>query len=183
MRLFSSSNTMSIKTYPGQSLRVETVFFWFRTSTTFSMGTRTSLMKSPISSALMRFSMLSLTFCSWPERVWMTNHWLRMMLESEEHEQPEEHLVHQHDKAAQQDYRNGDHDRGALQLRLGWPSAFAQFLARPLHIIRQLQQVAFAPEHHEGDSDDSAPDPDFYQIIHNIIQFGGEGGIRTRSAK
>src|ERR1035438_6045253 len=154
MRLFSSSNTMSIKTYPGQSLRVETVFFWFLTSTTFSIGTRTSLMKSPISSALMRFSMLSLTFCSWPERVWMTNHWLRMMLEFEEHEQPEEHLVHQHDKAAQNEYGNADHYCGALQFPPGRPSAFAQFLARLLHVIRQLQQIAFAPEHHEGDSDD-----------------------------
>src|ERR1035441_9062598 len=169
MRLFSSSNTMSIKTYPGQSLRVETVFFWFRTSTTFSMGTRTSLMKSPISSALMRFSMLSLTFCSWPERVWMTNHWLRMMLEFEEHEQPEEHLVHQHDKAAQQKYGNADHYGGAFQLRPGRPGAFAQFFPRLLHIIRQLQQVAFAPENHEGDSDDRAPDSNFYHIVHNII--------------
>src|ERR1019366_5970150 len=111
MRLSSSSNTMSIKTYPGQSLRVETVFFWFRTSTTFSIGTSTSLMNSPISSGLMRFSMLSLTFCSWPERVWMTNHWLRMMLEFKEHEQPEEHLINQHDKAAQHDDGNGDNHR------------------------------------------------------------------------
>ena len=58
-------------------------------------------MYSPISSGLMRFSMLSLTFCSWPDRVWMTNHWLRMVLELKEHEQPEEHLIHQHDEATQ----------------------------------------------------------------------------------
>src|SRR6266404_945281 len=85
MRLFSSSSSMSINTYPGQSFRVDTVFFWFRTSTTFSIGTRTSLMKSPISSVLIRFSLLSLTFCSWPDKVWMTNHWLRMMLQFKQH--------------------------------------------------------------------------------------------------
>src|SRR6266404_4104702 len=63
-RLFSSNNVMSTNTYPGHNLRVETVFFWLRTSTTFSIGTSTSLMNSPISSVLIRFSMLSLTFCS-----------------------------------------------------------------------------------------------------------------------
>src|SRR5208282_719746 len=179
IRLFSSSKTMSMNTYPGQSLRVETVFFWFRTSTTFSIGTRTSLIYSPISSGLMRFSMLSLTFCSWPDRVWMTNHWLRMGLEFKEHEQAEEDLIHQDDKTAQDDDRDGHHDRRTLQLIPGRPGALAQLLPRLLHIVRQLQQISLAPENHEGDSDDRAPDPDFYQIIHDIIQFGGEGGIRT----
>src|SRR5450759_3678918 len=149
MRLFSSNNTMSTKTYPGQSLRVETVFFWFRTSTTFSIGTRTSLMKSPISSALMRFSMLSLTFCSWPERVWMTNHWLRMMLEFKEHEQPEENLINQDRAATQQKDGNGDHHGRALQLVPSRPGAFAQLLPRQPHIVRQLQQVAFPPAEDE----------------------------------
>src|ERR1039457_6015581 len=162
IRLLSSSKTMSIKTYPGQSLRVETVFFWFRTSTTFSIGTRTSLIYSPISSGLMRFSMLSLTFCSWPERVWMTNHWLRMMLEFKEHEQAEEDLINQDNKAAQDDDRNGHHDRRAFQLIQGRPGAFAQLLPGLPHIVSQLQQIALAPENHEGDPDHRAPDTDFY---------------------
>src|SRR5664279_4593308 len=140
-----------MKTYPGYSFRVETVFFWFRTSTTFSIGTRTSLMKSPISSVLMRFSMLSLTFCSWPDRVWMTNHWLRMILEFKEHKCPEEHLIDQNDIAAHHDDGNGDHHRRSLQLVPRRPSAFAQLLPSLLHVIRKLQQVAFAPKNHEDD--------------------------------
>src|SRR5205809_3996418 len=104
IRWFSSNNTMSTNTYPGQSFRVDTVFFWLRTSTTFSIGTRTSLMKSCISSGLMRFSMLSLTFCSWPESVWMTNHWLRMGLKIEEGEHQD--AVYRDSKNPEQ--RNGE---------------------------------------------------------------------------
>src|SRR5437763_6443270 len=77
-RLFSSSSAMSMNTYPGYSLRVLSVFLPLRTSATFSIGTSTSLMYSPISSVLSRFSRLSLTFCSWPDKVWMTNHWVFM---------------------------------------------------------------------------------------------------------
>src|SRR5208283_1227387 len=105
-RRFSSSSSMSTKTYPGHNLRLETVFFWLRTSTTFSIGTRTSLMKSCISSVFTRFSMLSLTFCSWPESVWMINHWLSMELFMEKH-LGQDHVNHHHITAEQPD---GDHD-------------------------------------------------------------------------
>ena len=92
----------------------------------------------------------------------MTNHWLRMMLEFKEHEQPEEDLVHEDGEAAQDHDRNGYHDRRALELIPGRPGTFAQFFPRLLHIIGQLQQIAFAPKNHKGDSDDRGPDPDFY---------------------
>src|ERR1035437_9392771 len=118
-------------------------------------------MKSPISSVLMRFSMLSLTFCSWPDRVWMTNHWLRMVLEFKEYECPKENLIDQDDKPPHQDDGNGYHHRRALQFVPRRPSTLAQLFPRLLHIIRQLQQVTFAPENHEYDSDNSAPDPNF----------------------
>src|ERR1035437_6218987 len=89
--------------------------------------------------------MLSLTFCSWPESVWMTNHWLRMMLEFKEHEEPEENLINQDDKPTKQDYRNGYYHRRALQLIPRRPSALAQFFPRLLDVVSQLPQVPLPP--------------------------------------
>src|SRR5678816_3454959 len=150
IRFSSSKRTMSTKTYPGQSLRVETVFFWFRTSTTFSIGTRTSFTKSPISSVLMRFSMLSLTFCSWPDKVWITNHWLRMIKSwlrlSDPANQHRKDKIHTHRKAAQQQDGNPHHHRRAFQLVPTRPGAFAQFFTRLLHVIGEAHQVARPPE-------------------------------------
>src|ERR1035437_3375345 len=126
------------------------------------MGTRTSLMKSPISSALMRFSMLSLTFCSWPERVWMTNHWLRMMLEFKEHEEPEENLINQDDETTEHDDGNSDHHRRALQFAPGRPSALAQFFPRLLDVVSQLLQVPLPPAVGESSTDDHSPNKQCY---------------------
>src|SRR5262245_66659649 len=98
------------------------------------MGTITSLMKSPISSVLIRFSMLSLTFCSWPDKVCMTNHWLCMRLELKKHKNLEQNLVNRHREPAQDHNRNRDHNRRALQLVPRWPRALAYFFARRLHV-------------------------------------------------
>src|ERR1039457_4359215 len=106
--------------------------------------------------------MLSLTFCSWPERVWMTNHWLRMMLEFKEHEEPEEHLINQHDETAKQHDGNGDHHRRALQFVPSRPGAFAQFFPRLLDIISQLPQVPLPPAVGESSPDDYSPNKQCY---------------------
>src|SRR6266516_4806693 len=102
-----------------------TVFLPLRTSATFSIGTRTSLIYSPISSVLRRFSMLSLTFCSWPARVWMTNHWLCMQssfcqLAKFSTQDQSDQLLHNkidaHREGTQE--RQGDHDHHPWNLSI-----------------------------------------------------------------
>src|SRR5215510_5970280 len=108
------------------------------------MGTITSLMKSPISSVLMRFSMLSLTFCSWPERVCMTNHWLRMLnpVSSNVTNQQREHEIDCHGKRTKQNDCHTDQQRGTLQFVPGWPGALSQFFFGLRHIGSKTVQVA-----------------------------------------
>src|ERR1044071_1274347 len=127
-----------------------TVFLPFRTSATFSIGTNTSLMYSPISSALSRFSMLSLTLCSWPARVWMTNHCvcmrsLSICLFKYPPDQDRHDRIDSHRERAQQ--REGHHDDygRTLQFIDRWPGAFFQFFPGFGGEVRHAQQYAFAP--------------------------------------
>src|SRR6266487_4047679 len=117
------------------------------------MGTSTSLMYSPISSDLSRFSMLSLTFCSWPESVWITNHWLCMQPLNPGHpiHEQRQHKINAHGEQAQNGDGNQDHDSRSLQFVPTRPSALAQFLAGFEDIIAHPQKHAFAPQNTEDD--------------------------------
>src|ERR1041384_2818490 len=119
-------------------------------------------MYSPISSVLMRFSMLSLTFCSWPERVWMTNHWFRIGVLGDKADQPRDYEIDADNKTAQQN--NGDHDdhRRALQLVHRGPGALAQFFACLDDVVGYAQEIALPPEHPKEHSDDNHPQQQFY---------------------
>src|SRR5947207_12946915 len=135
------------------------------------MGTSTSLIKSPISSAFIRFSMLSLTFCSWPERVWMTNHWLRMIYslglrlrdQAKKHREDE---VHKHGKAAKQHNGNGNNHSRAFEFVPAGPGAFAQLFTRLLHVSSKAHQVASSPQPDERATNNHHPyyDPNKFSI-------------------
>src|SRR5688572_32481564 len=107
------------------------------------MGTSTSLMYSPISSGFMRFSMLSLTFCSWPDSVWMTNHWLCIDSEcSSDFGHPEDgeiqHLIDGDGEHAEQDDGNHHQYGRAFQFVNTRPGTLAQLFARLEHVVAQL---------------------------------------------
>src|SRR5580700_4861369 len=99
-------------------------------------------MKSAISSALTRFSMFSLTFCSCPDKVCMTNHWLfgiRLSLNDESNDGGNQQ-IHPHGEKAQQSHRyNHDHG-GALQLFPSRPGAFLQLFHRLVPVRGQAKE-------------------------------------------
>jgi hypothetical protein len=92
----------------------------------------------------------------------MTNHWLRMMLEFKEHEDPEENLINQDDETTKHNDRYGNHHRGALQFGPGRPSALAQFFPRLLDVVSQLLQVPLPPTVGESGTDDYSPNKQCY---------------------
>src|SRR5439155_12843643 len=168
-----------------------TVFFPFRTSATFSIGTRTSLTYSPISSVLRRFSMLSLTFCSWPARVWMTNHWLCMqspfcLFNQFSTQNKSYHIGHHKIDAdrerAQKRQGDHDHDGRTFQFVRGRPGTLLQLFAGLGDVGRKAQQVALAPEKRKRRADGRDPDAQFdvpVQSFFPAFRLGGGGGIRT----
>src|SRR5205814_6903844 len=127
---------------------------------------RTSLIYSPISSVLRRFSMLSLTFCSWPARVWMTNHWLCMKslyyrfanstMFSTQNQSYEirHHEIDADGKPAEQGQGNHHHNGRAFEFVDRRPGAFFQFFPCLDDVGRYAQQVTFAPQEHENGADD-----------------------------
>src|SRR5512141_912704 len=123
----------------------------------------------------MRFSMLSLTFCSCPESVCMTNHWLGIdSLEFKQHEYPEEDLIHGDGKSAQDNDGDGHNHGGTLQFFPGGPGAFAQFLAGLLHVSGKPGQVTFPPEPRKRGPDDHRPDYDPDIVLHTVkMRIGG----------
>src|SRR5437016_921875 len=163
-----------------------TVFLPFRTSATFSIGTSTSLMYSPISSALSRFSMLSLTLCSWPASVWMTNHCVCMQSLSicsfkYPPDQDRHDRIDAHCERAQQRQGHHDHHGRALQFVNRRPGAFFQFFPRFGGVVRHAQKGAFAPGVKEHSANGAHPKPQFDVPVHDLFEsaFGGGGGIRT----
>src|SRR5215510_6929928 len=70
----SSVSSISTSTYPGKNFCSVSRFCLLRTSTTFSVGTSTRVIFSPIPKILARDWMASATLFSNPEYVWTTNH-------------------------------------------------------------------------------------------------------------
>src|SRR5688572_30161308 len=114
----------------------------------------------------MRFSMLSLTFCSWPDRVCMTNHWLRMISELKQDEQLHENRVHHHSEPTQNNNRYSHHDRRSLQFLPRRPGAFAQLFSRLLHISRKTRQMARPPQPGEERANDDDPNDNPSCVCH-----------------
>src|SRR5436190_12247761 len=132
-------------------------------------------MNSPISSALRRFSMLSLTLCSWPARVWMTNHCVCMKSFSiRSFKYPPDQYRHDsidtHRERAQKRQGHHDHDCRTLQLVHRWPGAFFQFLPRFGGVIRNTQKKAFTPGVKEASANDAHPKPQFNVPVHNLFK-------------
>src|SRR5688572_25579768 len=96
---------------------------------------------SPISSALRRFSMLSLTFCSWPESVWMTNQLLFMstLRSGDQLDHQGDDQIDQHGETAQQKDGDSHHHSGSLEFVSGRPGAFSQFIAGFANVTRKAQ--------------------------------------------
>src|SRR6267142_760360 len=69
----SSVSSISTSTYPGKNFCSVSRFCLLRTSTTFSVGTRTRAIFSPMPKILARDWMASATLFSNPEYVWTTN--------------------------------------------------------------------------------------------------------------
>src|SRR6185295_1333414 len=78
----SSVSSISTSTYPGKNFCSVSRFCLLRTSTTFSVGTRTRLIFSPMPKILARDWMASETLFSNPEYVWTTNHCLFVVVAS-----------------------------------------------------------------------------------------------------
>src|ERR1700690_3246809 len=104
----------------------------------------TSLMKSCISSVLTRFSMLSLTLCSWPESVWMMNHWLRMKFLADEN--PQQDLVNDDDKQAEQSDHDDDQHGRAAQFNPARPGALLKLFACFLHVKCEALDLSLPPK-------------------------------------
>src|ERR1043166_4166290 len=140
-------------------------------------------MYSPISSAFRRFSMLSLTFISWPARVWRTNHWVCMALDpdfGQNFHELERQTIDKDRKQAQQQRRNHDHHGRTLEFVQRRPSALLQLFARFTDVRGKAPQVALLPEKDKHAADHQDPDAKFNVFVHNkLTQFGGGGGIRT----
>src|SRR6266705_136384 len=121
--------------------------------------------------------MLSLTFCSLPERVWMTNHWLRMS-GLKFYKQEEKDMVHHERENAEQRDRNHDHDRRPLQFVPSGPRAFFQLFPRLLHVSGQALELPLPPKETKDRARDHHPDQNFRCLVHKCLS-GGEVGIRT----
>src|SRR5438552_10789209 len=78
----SSVSSISTSTYPGKNFCSVSRFCLLRTSTTFSVGTRTRVIFSPMPKILARDWMASATLFSKPEYVWTTNHCLFVVVAS-----------------------------------------------------------------------------------------------------
>src|SRR5262249_14819663 len=127
--------------------------------------------------------MLSFTFCSWPDKVWMTNHWLRIVcLKFKEIKQPEEDLVDDNGKAAEDHNGNEDHNGRAFEFFPAWPGALAQFLTRLLNIRGEAHQMAGTPKPGENAEDNGGPNNDPDCVVHNYLQLSDSPETPTSPA-
>src|SRR5207249_3840511 len=148
----SSVSSISTSTYPGKNFCSVSRFCLLRTSTTFSVGTRTRVIFSVMPKIFARDSMASLTLFSNPEYVWTTNHCLFVaavvaspLIAGSFHD-PRQHDVHAAQKEGDHD-RDGDHhDRGVDQLLPVGPGHLAELredLAE--EFLRSLQNPHVVP--------------------------------------
>src|SRR5438067_5789812 len=134
----SSVSSISTSTYPGKNFCSVSRFCLLRTSTTFSVGTSTRLIFSPMPKILARDWIASATLFSKPEYVWTTNHCLFVVVVSplisdsfppaqDPLDRPRQHDV---DRAQEQRQDDGDHDddhRGVDQFLPARPRHLPEF--------------------------------------------------------
>src|SRR5262249_12004002 len=135
----SSVCSISTSTYPGKNFCSVSRFCLLRTSTTFSVGTSTRLILSPIPKILARDWMASATLFSNPEYVWTTNHCRFVVVASllisdsfppaaeDPLDHPRQHDVHHaQEKREHPGDRNDDH-RGVHEFLTTRPRHLAEF--------------------------------------------------------
>src|SRR6266850_1349403 len=134
----SSVSSISTSTYPGKNFCSVSRFCLLRTSTTFSVGTRTRVIFSPMPKILARDWIASATLFSKPEYVWTTNHCLFVAVASplisdsfpSAAENPLDRArQHDVDRAQEERQHHGDHDdhhRGVDQLLSARPGDLAE---------------------------------------------------------
>src|SRR4029453_10798219 len=135
----SSVSSISTSTYPGKNFCSVSRFCLLRTSTTFSVGTRTRVIFSAIPKILARDSIASLTLFSKPEYVCTTNHCLFVVVASplisdsfpsaaqDPLDRPRQHDVDRAQEEGEHHGHHDDHDRRVDQLLAAGPGDLAEF--------------------------------------------------------
>src|SRR5436853_400669 len=134
----SSVSSISTSTYPGKNFCSVSRFCLLRTSTTFSVGTSTRVIFSPMPKILARDWIASATLFSKPEYVWTTNHCLFVVVASplisdsfpsaaeNPLDRPRQRDVDRTQEERQHHRDHDDHDRGVDQLLSARPADLAE---------------------------------------------------------